>query len=156
MQVVCSLSHGGEGTSNWLRRSRIFGTVIKALLDAQVRNNLLYLSLHRGVPPLYASGVRYRNEPTGQTFNGQPAEEFALIPVVLARKWGDCDDLGPWRVSELIHAGERAKIRVQWRARRNADGTQGRKYFHIVVRRADGTIEDPSAKLGMGSGAPGT
>jgi hypothetical protein len=130
--------------------------VIKALLDAQVRNNLLYLSLHRGVPPLYASGVRYRNEPTGQTFNGQPAEEFALIPVVLARKWGDCDDLGPWRVSELIHAGERAKIRVQWRARRNADGTQGRKYFHIVVRRADGTIEDPSAKLGMGSGAPGT
>jgi hypothetical protein len=64
--------------------------------------------------------------------------------------------LGPWRVAELIHAGVAAKIRVQWRARRNADGTQGRKYFHIVVRHPDGTIEDPSAKLGMGSGAPGT
>lgn len=156
MQVVCSLAHVSEGTSNWLRRSRIFGTVIKALLDAQVRNNLLYLSLHRDVPPLYASGVRYQNEPVGQTFNGQPAEEFALIPVVLARKWGDCDDLGPWRVAELIHAGVPAKIRVQWRARRNADGTLGRKYFHIVVRHGNGEIEDPSAKLGMGSGAPGT
>lgn len=149
MQVVCSLSHGREGTSNWLRKSRTFGTAIKALLDAQVRNNLLYLSLHPGTPMLYASGVVYKNEPTGQTFNGLPAEEFAAIPVVLARKWGDCDDLAPFRVAELIRAGERAKIRVQWRARRNFDGTLGRKYFHIVVRRADGTIEDPSAKLGM-------
>lgn len=149
MQVVCSLSHGGEGPSNWLRKSRVFGAAIKALLDAQVRNNLLYLSLHRGVPALYASGVRYKNEPTGQLFNGLPAEEFALIPVVLARRWGDCDDLAPFRVAELIHGGERAKIRVQWRARRNADGTLGRKYFHIVVRRGDGTIEDPSALLGM-------
>lgn len=148
MQVVCSLGDR-EGTSAWLRKSRIFGTVIKALLDAQVRNNLLYLKVHRGVPPLYASGVRYQPEPVGQTFNGVPAEEFALIPVVLQRKHGDCDDLAPWRVAELIHAGERAKIRVQWRARRNADGSQGRKYFHIVVRRANGTIEDPSALLGM-------
>jgi hypothetical protein len=123
--------------------------VIKVLLDAQVRNNLAYLSLHRNVPSLYASGVRYKNEPEGQTFNGLPAEEFALIPVVLSRGHGDCDDLAPWRVAELIHAGEPAKIRVQWKARRNADGSQGRKYFHIVVRRANGAIEDPSALLGM-------
>lgn len=149
MQVVCSLSNGSEGTSNWLRKSRVFGTVIKALLDAQVRNNLLYLSLHRGVPALYASGVRYKAEPVGQNFNGLPAEEFALIPVVLARRFGDCDDLAPWRVSELIRGGERAKIRVQWRARKNRDGSSGRKFFHIVVRRANGTIEDPSALLGM-------
>lgn len=149
MQIVCSLTNGSEGTSNWLRKSRIFGTVIKALLDAQVRNNLLYLSLHRGTPGLYASGVRYQPEPVGQTFNGIPAEEFALIPVVLARKHGDCDDLAPWRVAELIHAGERAKIRIQWRARRNADGSVGRKFFHIVVRRSNGVVEDPSALLGM-------
>ena len=147
MQVVCTLSNG-EGTSNWLRRSRIFGTVIKALLDAQVRNNLVFLSLHPGTPQLYAAGVRYKPEPN-YMFNGKPAEEFAAIPIVLERKNGDCDDLAPWRCAELIHAGERAKIRVQWRARRNADGSQGRKYFHIVVRRADGTIEDPSALLGM-------
>lgn len=144
MQIVCSLTTG-EGTSNWLRRSRVFGTVIKAILDAQVRNNLLYLSLHPGTPPLYASGVRYKNEPVGQRFSGLPAEEFALIPVTLARKWGDCDDLAPWRCAELIHEGEAAKIRIQWKARPDT----GQKYFHIVVRRADGTIEDPSARLGM-------
>ena len=148
MQVVCSLGTR-EGPSAWLRKSRVFGTVIKALLDAQVRNNLLYLQLHRGVPSLYVSGVRYQAEPVGQTFNGVPAEEFALIPVVLERKHGDCDDLAPWRCAELIAGGERAKIRVQWRARRNADGTLGRKFFHIVVRRANGAIEDPSALLGM-------
>lgn len=149
MQVVCSLSNGREGPSDWLRKSRVFGSVIKSLLDAQVRNNLLYLSLHRGVPWLYQSGVRYKPEPPGQQFNGLPAEEFALIPVVLARRFGDCDDLAPWRVSELIHSGEKAKIRVQWRARRNRDGSSGRKYFHIVVRRQNGDIEDPSALLGM-------
>lgn len=144
MQIVCALTTR-EGPSNWLRKSRVFGTVIKSLLDAQVKNNLLYLSLHRGVPPLYASGVRYANEPTGQNFNGLPAEEFALIPVVLERKLGDCDDLAPWRCAELIHAGEAAKIRIQWKTRPDT----GRKYYHIVVRRADGTIEDPSARLGM-------
>lgn len=122
---------------------------IKALLDAQVRNNLLYLSLYPSTPKLYASGVRYRPEPDGQTFNGAPCEEFAAIPVVLARKFGDCDDLAPFRVAELVRAGEKAKIRVQWRARRNPDGSLGRKYFHIVVRRANGVIEDPSALLGM-------
>lgn len=132
-----------------MHRSRVFGTVIKAILDAQVRNNLAYLSLNPQTPWLYASGVRYANEPEGQKFNGLPAEEFALIPVVLARKKGDCDDLAPWRCAELIRSGEPAKIRIQWRARRNPDGSRGRKYFHIVVRRADGSIEDPSALLGM-------
>jgi len=149
VQVVCTLSNG-EGPSNWLRRSRVFGTVIKALLDAQVRNNLVFLSLNPGTPMLYASGVRYKPEPN-YTFMGKPCEEFAAIPIVLERKNGDCDDLAPWRVAELIRGGERAKIRVQWRARKNADGSQGRKYFHIVVRRADSTIEDPSALLGMNS-----
>lgn len=148
MQILCALT-ASDGTSNWLRRSRVFGTVIKAILDAQVRNNLLYLQLHPNTPKLYESGVRYKNEPEGQTCFGRPVEEFAAIPVVLSRMTGDCDDLAPYRVAELIHAGVPAKIRIQWRARRNADGSQGRKYFHIVVRLPDGRIEDPSALLGM-------
>lgn len=121
---------------------------IKAILDAQVANNLLYLSLHANVPPLYSSGVRYENEPPWK-FDGRPAEEFACIPIVLARGFGDCDDLSPWRVAELRRAGEPAKIRIQWKRKTLANGTKGRKYFHIVVRRANGDIEDPSAKLGM-------
>lgn len=85
MQVVCNLSPIG---CDWLSRSEPFAQVVKTLLDAQVRNNLLYLSRHR-VPPLYRSGVRYENEPEWK-FDGRPAEEFALIPTIIARGWGDC------------------------------------------------------------------
>ena len=100
--------------------------------------NQLFLKTHR-VPPLYESGVRYQNEP--RSF---PCEEFASIPAVMARGWGDCDDLAPWRVAELREQGERAKIRIQWK--RQPSGT---KLFHVVVRRGDGSIEDPSRILGM-------
>ena len=116
----------------------MLGLAIKPILDAQVKINQLFLRTHN-VPPLYESGVRYQNEPD----DGQ--EEFACIEPVYYRKWGDCDDLAPWRVAELRNAGEKAKIRIQWKRRRD-----GRKLFHIVVRRANGRIEDPSAILGMG------
>ena len=148
MQIVLRLS-ASEGRSNWLSRSRVLGTAIKAILDTQVRLNRLYLARHRGVPPLYASGVRYRNEPKHFKFLGETAEEFALIPIVLARGWGDCDDLSPYRCAELQHHGEPAKMRVQWKRRVYPNGRKGRKYYHIVVRRGDGSIEDPSARLGM-------
>lgn len=148
MQILLRLSDS-EGPSNWLHRSRTLGVVIKAILDTQVLNNRLYLSLHSRVPPLYRSGVRYENEPN-YSFEGQPLEEFALIPIVIARGWGDCDDLAPWRVSELQQiCKESAKIRIQWKRQMLPGGIKGRKYFHIVVRRGDGSIEDPSALLGM-------
>jgi len=124
--------------STWLKHSRNLGLAIKPVLDALVLVNQLYLRTH-DVPPLYQSGVRYKNEPEGST------EEFAAIPAIIKRGWGDCDDLAPWRVSELRNAGERAKIRIQWKRSKRT----GRKLFHIVVRRANGAIEDPSYVLGM-------
>jgi hypothetical protein len=146
MQILCRLS-AGEGKSNWLHASRTLGLAIKPILDAQVANNRLYLSLHK-VPPIYRSGIRYENEPSW-TFQGEPVEEFALIPIVLARGWGDCDDIAPWRVAELQHHGEPAKIRIQWKREMLPNGKKGRKYFHIVVRRGSGLVEDPCDKLGM-------
>lgn len=125
-------------TSGWLRRSRTLGCVIKPLLDAQVKINQLYLLTHH-VPPLYKAGVVYRNEDPKKGF-----EEFATVEPVYRRGWGDCDDLAPWRCAELRNQGEKAKIRIQWK--RQPDG---QKLFHIVVRREDGTIEDPSRILGM-------
>ncbi len=121
-----------------LKRSRFLGLFIKPLLDALVEVNRLYLRTHH-VPPLYKSGVRYKQEPE----DGKP-EEFASIPIVLARGWGDCDDLAPWRVAELQEAGEPATIRISWRRSRN-----GRRLYHVVVRRGDGRVEDPSKLLGM-------
>ena len=88
MQILCRLT-ATTGEHNWLNRSHTLGLVIKNLLDAQVLNNRLYLQLHSRVPPLYRSGVRYENEPLW-TFQDHPVEEFALIPVVLGRGWGDC------------------------------------------------------------------
>jgi hypothetical protein len=150
MQILIRLSKT-SGPSNWLTQSKILGLAIRPILEACVCGNMLYLRLHRNVPGIYASGVRYEEEP-GFVFQGEPVEEFALIPIILARGFGDCDDLAPWRCAELRLSGEPAKIRIQWQRPKKPDGTLGRKYFHIVVRRGDGSIDDPSAKLGMHDG----
>lgn len=145
MKVLINLS--GEH-SRWLKHSRMLGIVIKPVLEALVTVDQLYLRTHH-VPPLYRSGVRYQEEPLNQAKLGsgpvQRIEDFSSIPAVLERGHGDCDDLAPWRCAELREAGEPAKIRVQWKKH----PITGQKLFHIVVRRADGSIEDPSLKLGM-------
>lgn len=127
----------GPKEDRWLRRGMQTALVLRPILDALVKANRRFLRAHN-VPGIYESGVRYANEPPGTT------EEFAAIPIVLARKWGDCDDLAPWRVAELQEQGERASIRIQWKPMKN-----GRKMFHVLVRRENGSIEDPSALLGM-------
>lgn len=136
MEIRVNLSSGKS--SGWMHRSRMLGHVIKLILDAQVKINQIYLRTH-SVPPLYKSGVRYQNEPVDGS-----CEEFATIEPVYTRGWGDCDDLAPWRCAELRNNGEKAKIRIQWKRQKS-----GRKLFHIVVRRGDGSIEDPSRILGM-------
>lgn len=83
--------------------------------------------------PLYRSGVRYRREAVGSESWQLPSETASL-------RGGDCEDLACWRAAELQIAGERARVLVkQVRPR----------LFHVVVVRANGTIEDPSKKLGM-------
>jgi hypothetical protein len=135
VKVVVNLgAHSGE----WLTRSKVFAVVIRFILRALVMVDQLYLRLHPQTPSLYQSGVRYQEEPD------DGIEEFASIPAMYARGWGDCDDLAPARVAELRMRGEKASIRVQWRSRPG-----GRKLYHVLVRRGDGSIEDPSAKLGM-------
>lgn len=133
MKVLINLSENPS-----LKRSRNLGLAIKPFLEGLVTANLLYLATHH-VPLLYKSGVRYQEEPPGTV------EEFAGIPVIIARGWGDCDDLAPWRCAELRRSGEKAKIRLTWR--QPVPG--GRKEFHVQVRREDGRIEDPSLILGM-------
>ncbi len=85
-------------------------------------------------PPLYQAGVKYTREPPG-------AEVWQTWRFVYATKAADCEDLSCARVSELWGLGETAARpdvrRISPRLR------------HIVVRRADGTYEDPSLILGM-------
>lgn len=70
------------------KRSRALALIVKPCLDALVEANRIYLRQYK-VPPLYHSGVRYQEEP-----DEFPCEEFASIPVVLQRKWGDCFPAG--------------------------------------------------------------
>lgn len=86
------------------------------------------------LPPLYTSGIRYKPEPD----HGSGNEDFSLPNVTFARKWGDCDDLVIYRLWELICQGEKASCRAVWQD--NA--------VHVLVRRANGTLEDPSILLG--------
>ena len=156
MKVVLNL---GENPS-WLRKGRNLGIALKCILEALVEVNQHYLRLHKGVPLLYQSGVRYREESARHAilimraagFSGR-VEEFASIPAVMERGWGDCDDLAPWLAAERREVfKEKAHIKVEWKPTRTG------RLFHITTRLQDprtGLIgdssptEDPSAKLGM-------
>lgn len=113
---------------------------VGVLTDALTALNLAYLRAHPETPPLYRSGVRYKREPRGE-------ERWLTIPLVRERGAGDCEDLSCWRAAELQAAGERARA-----VNTHKQGVGGAALYHIRVRRADGSIEDPSRRLGMGSG----
>jgi hypothetical protein len=108
-------------------------------LDAVTAWNIEALRAHP-LPGIYAAGVVYRREPLCRTDGVEHiCEEFLTAHEVYARGAGDCDDLGPWRAAELRLQGDNA----QALPRPSAAG------WHIVVRRADGSYDDPSARLGM-------
>lgn len=86
------------------------------------------------LPPLYQSGVRFAYEP----YHGSGREAFDLPITTYQRRWGDCDDLVIYRIAELVAAGERAMCRTVFVGER----------LHVLVRRADGSLEDPAILLG--------
>lgn len=108
---------------------------------AQIRAAVLGLAAislaqmsERNVPPLYAGHVRYEREPIGR-------ERWQTAFETAQRGAGDCEDLAAYRLAELHRAGEsRATIVVK---------VVSPTLMHILVRRANGAIEDPSARLGM-------
>ncbi len=118
------------------------GRYFAAALQGVVGVNRLWLQEMRAagtpVPPLYKSGIVYKEEKN---------EAFCPIPAVQMRGWGDCDDLAAWRAAELNEAGETGARAV---VRKSRSGVPGR--WHAVVRRADGTEEDPSLRCGMPNG----
>jgi len=106
------------------------------------------------IPPLYASGVRYREDPAGE-------ENWRDCYGVLALGFGDCDNLVIWRVAELNEAGIAAEPVIKWqhltREQSIAVGypaewvsEEGLWIVHCSVQMPDGTIEDVSKNLGMG------
>jgi hypothetical protein len=122
-----------------LAHSELFARAARLAIEACIMVNRAHLRRFPNTPPLYSSGIRYRMEPDG-------VEDFTDYEVILRRGWGDCAQLVAARVAELREQGEPAGVRLTWQAR------NGRRLFHVQVRRADGRIEDPSVLLGMNSG----
>lgn len=113
---------------------------LEAALEALVSLDRVYLRSHPSTPALYQAGVRYLRD-VDERDQGRPAAElWYTIPDVLRSGGADCKCLAAWRVSELREAGEAARVYVVHPAPR---------LWHIQVRRSDGSIEDPSAILGM-------
>ena len=118
--------------------SQLSDGVLSALLESLITIDVEYL--HRRmvgsdpVPPLFMSGVRY-------------AVDNRWLDVGACRKQGkaDCKSLVAWRVAELRLAGEHASPRVI----RQRERKDGRAMWHVLVRRGNGTLEDPSRILGM-------
>ena len=106
---------------------------MEAALEGLTALNAAIIAGH-GLPDVYEAGVRYRRERPGRERWLNAAETFAL-------GYGDCEDLATWRAAWLrVHHAEPARaIPIP-----GGPGT-----IHIVVQRADGSIEDPSADLGM-------
>lgn len=88
-------------------------------------------------PPLYEAGVVYREG--GRIGNLQRWPNAAEI---LLAGHADCKGLAAWRAAELRMQGEPAVAYAF---------ESGPNRYHAVVRRGDGSTEDPSRILGMGA-----
>lgn len=120
-------------------RPELYAAFCRNLLESLIGANRETLKSRSDIPQLYASGVRYRNEPLG-------CEWFDDILICLHRGWGDCDDLAAWRIAELRETGELAEVYMRWEPGIKNPRT---RLFHVMVKRENGTLEDPSAILGM-------
>lgn len=112
---------------------------LDAALEGLVLLNVAVMN-RSALPPLYDSGVRYQDEAPGH-------EDWRHAEIVYRDGYGDCEDLATYRAAELrVHLGEPAEAF----AVRTGHTHTGANRWHALVRRADGTIEDPSRALGMG------
>jgi hypothetical protein len=127
MKIAIDLSHVFNSTSNDVDNAYI----LKTMLDALIRINLVYIRRYHP-KPLYESGVVY-----GRTVVWDP------IPALYRRGYGDCKSLSCALIAEYLTQGIAAKPVFRFRNRQD-----GGKDFHILVLTDKGH-EDPSAKLGM-------
>lgn len=113
-----------------------FPAAIEAVAEGLVRLNMVLFEFAEdkgvSVPELYESGIVYRREKPGNEWWESALDALGVVTM----KSGDCEDLASYRAAELRYfEGEPARVVIL---------TTPRGSFHAVVRREDGTIEDPS------------
>jgi hypothetical protein len=107
--------------------------IAERYLEGLTRANVQVMGA-TSVPSLYGSGVKWS------------LGDIAPLPLahtIAKRGRGACGPIAAWRAAELRRAGEAARVAV----RPSSSGVSGR--WHAVVVRGDGSIEDPSERLGM-------
>jgi len=117
--------------------------VLDAALEATTRVNESMIR-HGDLDPFDPENpqARWKPEPPGQ-------EHFDHGRIVQGRGWGDCDDLAPWHAASLRATGEDPGARAFVRK-------SGDKRWHALVKRSDGSVDDPSLDAGMpGAGRRG-
>jgi hypothetical protein len=108
------------------------------MINALVELDCLYLRGKPRFPSPYQAGIRYKREPQRGT---REHEAWQTIPEIISNGHGDCEDLTAYLVAWLrVYKKGRA---IPWFRKK------GRKW-HVMVKHADGSIEDPSRLLGMG------
>lgn len=134
-----------------IKDPRVVALLARGALNVTIAANVVMMKDFGAAqfPPLYQSGVVFQPEPWAGQF-----EEFAHAIKVLARGWGDCDDLVCYRVAELRVFGDRLAGTPPEKALARIYGRD--RKMHAQVRRdrrflAPGAIdiEDPSRLLGM-------
>lgn len=112
-------------------------------LDVLVAANRLFLRRNPTFPELYKAGVRYLRDADAGTQASPDAELWLTAPDALELGGADCKVLAAWRAAELLErSGEQARTEL-------VPPRPGGQVWHVVVRRADGRLEDPSKLLGM-------
>lgn len=117
------------------------------------------LGMGTPIPPLYASGLYYQEDPAGR-------EDWRDAPAIIQNlknngRGADCDQIICWRVAELRCAGIAAEPVIKWQHLDHATAVgcgypskmlpkDGLWLVHCCVRFPDGSIEDTSKNLGMG------
>lgn len=112
---------------------------VLALLEFWVQNQSRWLLDKPSVPHPYQAGLRYKRERKGR-------ERWQTIAQTINRKFGDCEDL-----SLYLAAWYRARKGINAKVILKRFQKGPIVWYHAVVQLPDGTILDPSKKLGMGA-----
>lgn len=127
--------------------SEVSEAVLNPALETVTRVNERLIA--SGEVPTFAAavhkhGLRWHPEPEGQPESFDHAGEIFSRPD----RWGvgkwtaDCDDLAPYKAASLRASGQDPGAKAI--VRRSGPGL-----WHAIVKRSDGSIDDPSVEAGM-------
>ena len=142
MSTFVSGLFNGDDPRDKVLSQRAIGHYLDALFQID-------LDLFRAykMPPLYEAGVRYQS--LAPPCKELPGDLWLDALSLLATKEGDCKDLSCYLAAQrTVYEGRPCRPAT---LPPKFLGDNDFSLYHIVVLYNDGTVEDPSAKLGMKS-----